>query len=93
MPQRPVAAAELRLVAPAEWPDRFRAFEALDHTQRDPLLLHQKMVATRSDAGITIKWLKRHPEGTLRLVPENKAHPIVTLLRTPHKPVIALVAW
>ncbi|MBI4467255.1 MAG: helix-turn-helix domain-containing protein [Acidobacteria bacterium] len=156
--QRPLPAAELRLIAPADWSDRFRALEgldhyvplpllkdaaaagspreiseadidgyalihyawcpnpanftcvrvrgdsmapilhdgaivALDHTQRDPLFLHQKMVAARYDAGVTIKWLERASDGTLRLVPENKDYPALTLPRTPENPVIGLVAW
>lgn len=156
--QAPLPVAELRVVAPAEWSDRFRALEgldhyapipllkdaaaagfpreiseadidgyalihyawcpnpanftcvrvrgdsmapilhdgaivALDHTQRDPLTLNQKMVAARYDDGVTIKWLERHPDGTLLLVPENKNHPTLTLPRTPHNPVIGLVAW
>ena len=164
LPQRRVDAqpllptAELRLIAPAQWADRFRALEgldhyvpipllkdaaaagspreiseadidgyalihyawcpnpsnltcvrvrgdsmapilhddaivAIDHTQRDPLLLHQKMVAARHEGGVTIKWLERLPDATLRLVPENKHHPTTPLPRTPDNPVIGLVAW
>lgn len=69
------------------------AIVALDHAQRDPLFLHQKMVAARLDSGVTIKWLDRAPDGSLRLVPENKHHPVVTLPRTLDNPIIGMVAW
>lgn len=69
------------------------ALVAIDHTQRDPLMLHQKMVAARAEDGVTIKWLERDPDGTLRLVPENKHHSALTLPRTPDNPIIGLVAW
>ena len=156
--QRPLPSAELRLIAPADWDDRFRALErldhyvpipvlrdaaaagspreiseadidgyaliyyawcpnpanftcvrvrgdsmapilhdgalvAIDHVQRDPLLLHQKMVAARHEGGVTIKWLERRPDNALALVPENKSYPSVLLPRTPDNPVVGLVAW
>lgn len=69
------------------------AIVALDHSQRDPQLLHQKMVAARYEDGVTIKWLERHPDGSLRLVPENKSHPTLLLPRTSENPIIARVAW
>lgn len=156
--QRALPGAELRLIAPADWSDRFRALEgldhyvpipllrdaaaagsareisesdiegyalihyawcpnpanftcvrvrgdsmapilddgaivAVDHTQRDPLLLHQKMVAARHEGGVTIKWLERRPDHSLSLVPENKQYPALELPRTPDNPLIGLVAW
>ena len=156
--QGPLPGADLRVVAAADWPERFRALEgldhyapipllkdaaaagsprqiteadidgyaliyyawcpnpgnftcvrvrgdsmapilhdgaivALDHTQRDPLALNQKMVAARVEDGVTVKWLERQPDGALRLVPENKAHPTLTLPRTPENPIIGLVGW
>jgi len=156
--QRAVPGAELRLIAPADWADRFRALEgldhyvpipvlrdaaaagspreiveadidgyaliyyawcpnphnftcvrvrgdsmapiledgalvAIDHAQRDPLLLHQKMVAARHEGGVTIKWLERRPDHTLSLVPENKSYSPIVLPRTPDNPVIGMVAW
>ncbi len=69
------------------------ALVAIDHSQRDPLALHQKMVAARLDDGITIKWLDRQPDGTLLLVPENKNHPPIPLPRTPDNPIVGLVSW
>lgn len=69
------------------------AVVAVDHSQRDPLALHQKMVAARVEDGVTVKWLERQPDGTLLLVPENKNHPTIALPRTPDNPVIGLVAW
>jgi len=156
--QRPLPSADLRLIAPADWDDRFRALErldhyvpipvlrdaaaagspreiseadidgyaliyyawcpnpanftcvrvrgdsmapilhdgalvAIDHAQRDPLLLHQKMVAARHEGGVTIKWLERRPDNSLALVPENKAHPNLVLPRTADNPIVGLVAW
>ena len=69
------------------------ALVAIDHSQRDPLALHQKMVAARLDDGITIKWLDRQPDGTLLLVPENKNHPPIPLPRTRTNPIVGLVSW
>ncbi len=69
------------------------ALVAIDHSQSDPLALHQKMVAARLDDGVTIKWLDRQPDGTLLLVPENKSHSPIPLPRTQSNPIIGLVAW
>ena len=69
------------------------ALVAIDHSQRDPLALHQKMVAARVNSGVTIKWLDRLPDGTLLLVSENKSYAPIPLPRTSDNPIIGLVAW
>lgn len=69
------------------------ALVAIDHSQRDPDRLHQKMAAVRVDDGVTIKWLERTAAGTLRLVAENKEYPALDLPPTPENPVIGRVAW
>jgi phage repressor protein C with HTH and peptisase S24 domain/DNA-binding XRE family transcriptional regulator len=69
------------------------AVVAIDHSQRDPAALHQKMVAARTDDGVTIKWLDRQPDGALLLVPENKSYPATPLPPSRENPVIGLVAW
>ncbi|MFQ5778809.1 MAG: S24 family peptidase [Terriglobia bacterium] len=69
------------------------AIVAVDHSQSDPLALNHKIVAARHDGGVTIKWLEHHPDGELRLVPENKRYPTLTLPRTPENPIIGMVAW
>ena len=69
------------------------AIVAIDHSQRDPALLNQRMVAARHEGGVTIKWLERLPDGALRLAPENKSHPAVTLPRTSDNPILGLVSW
>lgn len=69
------------------------AIVAVDHTQRDPLALNQKMIAARLEDGVTVKWLERQPDGALRLVPENKNHPTLTLPRSSENPIIGLVSW
>ncbi len=69
------------------------AVVAIDHSQCDPLALHQKMVAARLNDGVTIKWLDRRPDGTLLLVPENKSHSPIPLPRTQSNPIIGLVSW
>ena len=69
------------------------ALVAIDHSQRDPQALRQKMVAARLDDGVTIKWLDLQPDGTLLLVPENKSHSPIPLPRTPDNPIIGLVSW
>lgn len=69
------------------------ALVAINHTRRDPQALHQKMVAVYHQEGVTIKWLERLRAGTLRLVPENKNHPTLTLSRIPENPIIGVVAW
>lgn len=69
------------------------AIVAIDHSQRDPLALHQKMVAARADDGVTIKWLDRQPDGSLLLVSENKSYPAIPLPPTRDNPVLGLVAW
>ncbi len=69
------------------------ALVGIDHSQRDPASLHQKMVAARYDEGVTVKWLERLPDGRLRLVPENKSHRVVLLPRSARNPIIGLVCW
>jgi SOS-response transcriptional repressor LexA len=69
------------------------ALVAIDHTQRDPFALHQKMVAARTDDGVTVKWLERRPDGAFALVPENKAYSEKLLAPTRDNPVVGLVAW
>ncbi|HXE75359.1 MAG TPA: XRE family transcriptional regulator [Candidatus Xenobia bacterium] len=69
------------------------AVVAIDHLQRDPQALHQKMVAARVEDGVTIKWLNLQPDGSLLLVPENKNYPAIPLPRTPTNPIVGLVAW
>ena len=69
------------------------ALVAIDHSQRDPLALNQKMVAARTDDGVVVKWLERSPDGSLRLVSENKSYPAIDLPRTHSNPILGLVAW
>ncbi len=69
------------------------ALVAVDHSQRDPRRLRNKMVAARVEDGVTIKWLENTPAGGLRLTAENKDYPAIDLPRTPENPVIGLVAW
>lgn len=69
------------------------AIVAVDHTQRDPHVLHQSMVAAHYEEGVTVKWLERHPDGKLLLVPENKNHPTLVLPRSLENPIIGLVSW
>jgi SOS-response transcriptional repressor LexA len=69
------------------------ALVAIDHSQRDPLALHQKMVAARTDDGVVVKWLERSPDGALRLVSENKSYPPIELPRTPANPILGLISW
>ncbi|MGH9787334.1 MAG: S24 family peptidase [Candidatus Acidiferrales bacterium] len=69
------------------------ALVAIDHSQRDPLALSQKMVAARTDDGVVVKWLERSPDGALRLVSENKSYPPLDLPRTQTNPILGLIAW
>ena len=69
------------------------ALVALDHSQRDPLALNQKMVAARTGDGVVVKWLERSPDGSLRLVSENKSYPPIELPRTHSNPILGLIAW
>jgi len=69
------------------------AIVGVDHSQREAAMLHQRMVAARYEDGVTIKWLERQPDGSLLLVPENKAHPTVVLPRSADNPVIGMVSW
>ena len=69
------------------------ALVAVDHSQRDPRRLRNKMVAARVEDGVTIKWLENTPAGGLRLAAENKDYPALELPRTHENPVIGLVAW
>ena len=69
------------------------ALVAIDHSQRDPLALNQKMVAARTADGVVVKWLERSPDGLLRLVSENKSHPPIELPRTHTNPILGLIAW
>jgi len=69
------------------------AVVAIDHSQRDPHLLHQKMVAARYQGGVVIKWLERQSNGSLHLVAENKEHDTLKLPRTQQNPVLGLVSW
>ncbi len=70
------------------------ALVAIDHSQRDPLRLHQKMVAARTpDGGVTIKWLERTVGGPLRLVAENKSYDPVVLPVTEENPILGMVSW
>jgi len=69
------------------------ALVAIDHSQRDPLALHQKMVAARTPDGVVIKWLERSPDGSLRLVSESKSYPPIDLPRTHSNPILGLIAW
>jgi phage repressor protein C with HTH and peptisase S24 domain/DNA-binding XRE family transcriptional regulator len=69
------------------------AVVAIDHSQTDPMALHQKMVAVRYQQGVTIKWLECQRNRALRLVPENKKHPARTLPRSAKNPIIGLVTW
>ncbi|MGH8630937.1 MAG: S24 family peptidase, partial [Burkholderiales bacterium] len=69
------------------------ALVAIDHSQRDPLALNQKMVASRTDDGVVVKWLERSSDGSLRLVSENKSYPPIDLARTHFNPILGLIAW
>jgi len=69
------------------------ALVAIDHSQRDPVTLQQKMVAARHEDGVTIKWLERRAGNTWLLVPENKQHPTLTLARSPENPILGMIAW
>lgn len=69
------------------------AVVAVDHSQRDPHLLHQKMVAARYQGGVVIKWLERQADGALHLVSEHKRRPPLKLARTNQNPIIGLVSW
>jgi len=69
------------------------AIAGVDHTQRDPALLHQQLVAARYEDGVTIKWLERQPDGALLLVPENKSHATLHLPRAEGNPIIGGVSW
>lgn len=155
-PSAPLPQAEFRILAPADWAERLRALERLDHyapvpllkeapaparplshadiegyalvhyawcpnpdefscvrvrgdsmipllhdgaivgvdlRQRDPAALHQRMVAAYYEAGVTIKWLERHRDGRLFLVPENKNYPTLVLPRSPDNPILGMVSW
>lgn len=69
------------------------AIVAIDHSQRDPTQLRHRMVAARSEDGVTIKWLDFDPEGQLCLVPANKRYSPLTLPRTQTNPVIGMISW
>lgn len=69
------------------------AIVGVDHSQRDPAMLHQQLVAALYEGGVTIKWLERQPDGRLLLVPENKNHSTLVLPRTPENPIVGMVAW
>jgi phage repressor protein C with HTH and peptisase S24 domain/DNA-binding XRE family transcriptional regulator len=69
------------------------AIVAVDHSQRDSNLLHQKMVAARHQGGVVIKWLERHPDGALHLVSENKKHSTLKLRQAAQNPVLGIVSW
>jgi len=69
------------------------AIVAIDHAQRDPLLLRHRMVAARHEDGVTIKWLDFDAAGQLVLVPENKQYPPLTLPRTHENPVVGMISW
>ena len=69
------------------------AIVGVDRAQRDPMMLHQQMVAAHFDDGVTIKWLERQPTGELLLVPENKSHPTLRLPRSEANPILGAVAW
>lgn len=69
------------------------AIVAIDHAQRDPALLRHRMVAARTEDGVTIKWLDQDAAGHLLLVPENKSHPTISLPRMQTNPVIGMISW
>ncbi len=69
------------------------ALVAIDHSQRDPLALNQKMVAARTVDGVVVKWLELSADGALRLVSENKSYGPIELPRTQSNPILGLVAW
>jgi len=69
------------------------AIVAIDHSQRDPLLLRHRMVAARHEDGVTIKWLDFDAAGQLVLVPENKQYPPLILPRTHENPVVGMISW
>lgn len=69
------------------------AIVGVDHTQRDPAMLHHQMVAARYEDGVTIKWLEQQPDGGLLLVPENKSYPTLRLPRAEANPIIGSVSW
>ncbi len=69
------------------------AIVAIDHSQRDPLLLRHRMVAARYEDGVTIKWLDCDTAGRLVLVPENKHYPPLTLPPTRQNPIVGMISW
>ncbi|MFQ5817918.1 MAG: S24 family peptidase [Terriglobia bacterium] len=69
------------------------AIVAIDHSQRDPVLLRHRMVAARHEDGVTIKWLDQDSTGQLLLISENKQYPPLTLPRTQANPIVGMISW
>jgi SOS-response transcriptional repressor LexA len=65
---------------------------AVDHTLRNPEGLHRKIVAARTEDGVTIKWLDVTPAG-LVLRPENREHDPIVLRPSDENPIIGQVVW
>ncbi len=70
---------------------------AIDHAERDPETLHNKMVVFRDNSGVTVKWLRYVPEHRLVIgEPQNPAEKDSTIYLVGdeiHEKIVGKVAW
>lgn len=69
---------------------------AVDHSVRDPKILHKKMVAFRYGGGAAVKWLSYIKKGTVLGIPENKNSMEATICLVGEEietGIIGKVAW
>lgn len=64
----------------------------VDAAQTDRERLKNKIIAARTEEGVTIKWLRRYPAGFF-LVPENRRYDPVELPRTPWAIIGRVILW
>lgn len=70
---------------------------AIDHAERDPEFLNNKMVAFQDNGGVTVKWLRYYPEKQLAVGdPENPARidtRVVLLGEEINRGIVGKIAW